>query len=459
MNFQSNIEIHAGQAMLKLVAWMRRQPWLLVVYQRFPQGWRDRASRMLVPRNLKKTKLPVLPVPDQHHDAAATDAMGRQSSVPFAYPSSAGVNIFAYFRGQFGLGESARLYARALIDSGYPVALHDIDISAPHGWDDRSLDRYIGDVAPYRVSLVFVNPDYLAQALASIGRAKMEGRYVIACWFWELEHIPEDWSWALDQVDEIMVASAFVERAFRRVTDKPILRVPIPISDTEDSGLAREQFGLPGESFIFLNTFDFNSSWHRKNPLAAIRAFRSAFPGTRENVRLLIKSSNGHRYRDQLHQLLAATAGDPRILVRDDVIDRRHVRALQRCADAYISLHRAEGFGLGLAEAMALGKPVIGTAWSGNLEFMTADNSCLVDYRLVPVGDSEYLHAANCEWAEPQVGHAAEFMGRIVSEPAFARSIGDRAARDIRDHLSPSAASQRIIERLDRLGTALDRED
>lgn len=459
MNFQSNIEIHAGQAMLKLVAWIRRQPLLQLVYQRFPQSWRARASQVLVARNLKKTRLPVLPVPGPRGDTASADATGREQLVSPAYPPSAGVNIFAYFRGQFGLGESARLYARALIGAGYPVALHDIDISAPHGWDDRSLDRHIGDAAPYRASLIFVNPDYLAQALASIGRAKMEGRYVIACWFWELERVPDDWLWALDQVDEIMVASAFVERAFRRVTGKPILRVPIPISDSGDSGLTREQFGLPDDSFIFLNTFDFNSSWHRKNPLAAIEAFATAFPRMQENVRLLIKSSNGHRYPEQLHQLLAAAAGDPRILVRDDVIDRRHVRALQRCADAYISLHRAEGFGLGLAEAMALGKPVIGTAWSGNLEFMTAHNSCLVDYRLVPVGHGEYVHAANCVWAEPDVVHAAAFMDRIVSDPAFARTIGDRAALDIRDGLSSAAASQGIIQRLDRLGTTRDLQD
>ena len=407
MNFQSNIEIHAGQAMLKLMAWIRRQPWLQVVYERFPQSWRVRASQVVVARNLKKARLPVLPVPGPHREAAPADAIGSEQRTCTEYPQSAGVNIFAYFRGQFGLGESARLYARALIEAGYPVALHDIDISAPHGWDDRSLDHCIGDAAPHRVNLIFVNPDYLAQAMESIDRAKMEGRHVIACWFWELERIPEEWLWAVEQVDEIMVASAFVERAFRQVTDKPILRVPVPIGETEDSGLTREQFGLPGDSFIFLNTFDFNSSWHRKNPIAAIRAFRLAFPRAREDVALLIKSSNGHRYPEQLHQLLAAASGDPRILIRDDVIDGRHVHALHRCADAYVSLHRAEGFGLGLAEAMALGKPVIATGWSGNMEFMTTHNSCLVDYRLVPVGDSEYVHAANCEWAEPDVGHAA----------------------------------------------------
>jgi glycosyltransferase involved in cell wall biosynthesis len=441
--------------MLKLVAWVRRQPWLHVVYQRFPQRWRDRASGMVVARNLKKTKLPVLPVPVPHHDGVPADAIGREPGVPIAYPPSAGVNIFAYFRGQFGLGESARLYARALIDSGYPVALHDIDISAPHGWGDRSLDRYIGDVAPYRVNLIFVNPDYLAQALASIDRAKMEGRYVIACWFWELERVPDDWLWAVQQVDEIMVASAFVEQAFRQVTDKPILRVPIPISDAGDSGLAREQFGLPRDSFIFLNTFDFNSSWHRKNPIAAVKAFRLAFPRMREDVRLLIKSSNGHHYPEQLHQLLAAAAGDPRILVRDDVIDRRHVHALQRCADAYVSLHRAEGFGLGLAEAMALGKPVIGTAWSGNLEFMTAENSCLVDYRLVPVGEDEYPHAQGTQWAQVDIEHAAASMRRVVDAPGFASRIGAQAAADIRDKLSPVTAGSKIIERLNRLVAVL----
>ena len=455
MSFYSNIEVHMGQTTLKLVAWIRRQSWLRLIYQHFPQTWRDRASGIVVARTLRRAKLPALPVPTL--DPASVSTIAKAESRRFGeYPASAGVNIFAYFRGQFGLGESARLYARALIDLGYPVALNDIDIAVPHGLGDRSLDQHIGDTAPHRVNLIFVNPDYLMQALASIDRAKMEGRYVIACWFWELERIPDDWLWALDKVDEIMVATAFVEQAFRHVTDKPILRVPIPITDVDDSGLTREQFGLSPDKFIFLNTFDFNSWWRRKDPIAVINAFRLAFPRSRDDVQLLIKSSNGHRYPEQLHQLLSASSGDPRIFVRDEVIDRRHVRALQRCADAYVSLHRAEGFGLGLAEAMSLAKPVIATAWSGNLEFMTPENSCLVNYRLAPVGEDEYPHARSAQWAQVDVEHAAVLMKRVVDDPGFARRIGAQAAADIRDKLSPVTLGRKIIERLNRLAIAFE---
>jgi glycosyltransferase involved in cell wall biosynthesis len=120
------------------------------------------------------------------------------------------------------------------------------------------------------------------------------------------------------------------------------------------------------------------------------------------------------------------------------------MRALQRCADSYVSLHRAEGFGLGLAECMALGKPVIGTAWSGNLDFMTNANSCLVDYRLVPVGEGEYQYAEGMQWAEADVDHAAACMKRLVDAPGFASSLGAQAGVDIRNRLSPSGAARAI---------------
>jgi glycosyltransferase involved in cell wall biosynthesis len=340
------------------------------------------------------------------------------------------------------------MYGRALIESGCPVALHDIAIDLPHGLEDRSLDAHIGDAATYGISIIFVNPDYLDEALRHIGEAKLKGRYLIACWFWELEQIPEDWLPALDLVDEILVATAFVERAFRRVTDKPILRVPLPLCPVPDSGLGREDFGLAPDRLVFLVTFDFNSWIHRKNPFAAVEAFQRAFPPERDDVQLLLKSSNGYRHPDNFLSLLALGQRDPRIVIRDEVIDRAHVHALQRCADIYVSLHRAEGFGLGLAESMALGKPVIGTAWSGNLEFMNADNSCLVDYAMVPVGDGEYPHPPGAKWAQADVEHAAMHMRRLADDHPYAVALGQRAREDVLRTLSPRSAADAIAARL-----------
>jgi glycosyltransferase involved in cell wall biosynthesis len=307
---------------------------------------------------------------------------------------------------------------------------------------------------PHAVNLIFVNPDYLEQAMAAIGSERLGSRYTIACWFWELEKFPEEWLPALKLVDEVMVSTRFIETAVAQVTDKPVWRAPLAVGEVPDSGLMRADFGLDEDAFVFLNSFDFNSFLTRKNPLAAIDAFRRAFADGHENVRLLIKTGNGHRHPEKLRELLNAVADDRRILVRDEVIDRADLQALQRCIDAYVSLHRAEGFGLGLAECMRMGKPVIATAWSGNMEFMTPENSCLVDYTLVSVGEGEYLHWAGQRWAEADVDQAAAYMRRLVEDPAFAARVGAQAALDIRRTLSPAVTAQQIIGRMEALASS-----
>lgn len=434
-----------AQRLLGLSAWIRGQTWLQPIYRRFPQSLRNRVSFLLASRASKRSRF------------QRTANWMRPVSSPSTQVVSGlevegvGVNLFGYLRGQFGLAESARMYARSLIGAGYPTALYDVSIDLPHGMDDRSLDDRLGQDAPYPVSIIFVNPDYLESALKHIGEARLRGRYLIACWFWELQDIPNEWLRAIDLVDEIMVASTFVKDAFQRVTDKPVFCVPQPVTPTSDSGLQREDFGLERDAFIFLCTFDFNSWVHRKNPFAVIEAFRRAFPAERSDVRLLVKSSNGHRHPDKLLKLLNASAQDPRIVVRDEVIDRAHVHALQRCTNVYVSLHRAEGFGLGLAECMLMGKPVIATRWSGNLDFMDDSNSCLVDCTLIPVGEGEYPHPDGANWADADVDHASRHMRRLADDPTFAEGLGMRAAADVARKLSPKAAAECLIRRIESI--------
>lgn len=431
--------------LLNFSAWLRRQPWLKAVYRRFPARLRNRASEAFAARTSRQLKFARTPRWEHDYHPATVPASTTKS----ANAAAAGVNIFAYVRGQFGLAEGARQYARALLAEGYPVAIHDIDIDIPHGMGDRSLEPYISDEAPYAVNLIFVNPDYLDQAVVSIGRERLGDRHTIACWFWELERFPDSWRPALNSVDEVMVSTTFIRRAVAAVTDKPVWTVPLPIDNSLDSGLTRADFGLAENDFIFLCSFDFNSFLARKNPHAAIQAFRLAFTGHRSNVRLLVKSINGHRHPEKLRMLLNAIGSDERVILRDEVIDREDLCALERCVDAYISLHRAEGFGLALAECMRLGKPAIATAWSGNMEFMTAENSCLVNYKLVPVGEGEYPHRERQRWAEPDVAHAAKLMRELVEDPGLAARIGARAAHDIRTKLSPHTAAQEIIRRIE----------
>ncbi|KAA0072043.1 glycosyltransferase [Rhodanobacter sp. T12-5] len=438
--------------LLNLSAWIRRQPWLKAVYRHFPAVFRNRLSGALAARVREQIRFKRTPNWRGRPHPPGLELAA--SAARAEYDDAVGVNIFAYVRGQFGLAEGARLYARALMAEGYPVAIHNIDIDIPHGMDDTSFDSRITDELPYGVNLIFVNPDHLEEAINSIGRQRMGNRHTIACWFWELEVFPSEWLPALQLVDEIMVSTGFIETAVGHVTDKPVWHVPLPVDEGHDSGLMRSDFGLDEDSFVFMNSFDFNSSLERKNPQAVIKAFRLAFADGRADVRLLIKSSNGHRHLEKLQELLAAAVGDPRIMVRDEVIGRGDVAALQRCVDAYVSLHRAEGFGLGLAECMRLGKPVIATAWSGNMDFMTADNSCLVDYQLVPVGEGEYVHHAGQRWAEASVEHAAALMRQVVGDPEFAVRIGAQAAHDIRERLSPHLSAQRIIRRVEALSSS-----
>lgn len=438
-----------GIWLMSLPAWIRRQPWLKAVYRHFPLSVRLKMSEALAER--ARAQLRFKRTANWQRGARRPGPIGTNACAD--YTTAIGVNIFAYARGQFGLAEGARLYARALLAEGYPVAIHNIAIDMPHGMNDNSLDAHVGEETPYGVNLIFVNPDFLAEAIASIGRERLGDRYLIACWFWELEVFPEAWLPALALVDEIMVSTCFIEKAVGRVTNKPVWRVPLPVGEATDSGLMRADFGFDDDAFIFLSSFDFNSFLTRKNPLAVIKAFQLAFADGEPDVRLLIKSSNGHRHPAKLQELLAAASGDQRVIVRDEVIDRSDIQALQRCVNAYVSLHRAEGFGLGLAECMRLGKPVIATAWSGNMDFMTDANSCLVDYNLVPLHEGEYLHCDGQHWAEPSVSHAAEQMRRIVDDGDFAARIGARAAQDIRDSLSPQVAAQQIIQRLEALSS------
>lgn len=429
----------------KMMAWLHAQAWINRAYRKLPLGWRQALGVTLAKRLSARTHFTRTAAWAHRLPAAKTLAMPAARDIP-------GVNILGYLSGQFGLAESARLYAGALISQGTPVALFDIELALPHSQNDRTFERYLTRDLPYPVSIIFVNPDYFERALEHIGRERLKGHHLIACWFWELPQIPSSWKPALAQVDEILVASRFIEDAVRLATDKPVLRVPLPLPETFiDSGLQRSDFGLEEDHFVFLLTFDFNSWIARKNPYAALRAFQLAFGDGRDDVRLVVKTTNGHRHPSLLQALLDATTADARIIVRDQVLDRGHVAALQRCCDAYVSLHRAEGFGLGLAECMAMGKPVIATAWSGNLEFMDPDNSMLVDYRLTEVRDGEYPHEPGDMWAEADVHNAAAAMRKLQQDSAFALELGRRAEQSVKASLAPKSAALTINARLNEL--------
>lgn len=354
-----------------------------------------------------------------------------------------GVNVFGYLRAESGVGEHTRLLVAAVKQAGIPYSVTDFPQSTSrqqHPYDDWGHPRPIFDV-----QVVGVNADELPRFVELQAEPAFGERYTIALWAWEVEEFPDPMAASARFVDEIWANSSFSARAIAAKVGCPVFPFPLPIAAPPASGLGRADLKLP-DGFLVLFCFDFDSVFERKNPLAAVEAFRRAFrPG---QAHLVLKSVNGERHPRQLARLLAAAAGRPDVLVRDGYLTAPEQAALLRCCDAYVSLHRAEGFGLTLGEAMALGKPVVATGYSGNLDFMHEDNSFLVDYRLVPVPPESGPYPPSTCWAEPDVDAAAEQLRRVFHDRAACRRRCERALADIARFHSPAARAGWIARRL-----------
>ncbi|QYR52740.1 glycosyltransferase [Lysobacter soyae] len=354
-----------------------------------------------------------------------------------------GVNLFGFFLGDFGLAESARAYARALIGAGIPVALNNISLPIAHSSTNRELKDLIVDSAPHDITLVFANPDQMLRPEFDPVASRYAGTKVIGCWFWELEQIPDGWLPALEHVDGLLAASEFVERSFKAATTKPTICVPIPLTETAGGGLTRGDFGLPENTFIFLTCFDFASSIQRKNPFATIEAFKRAF-NSAENVMLLVKCSNGFKFPVELRELLNAAASDRRIRVVDQIIEHAHMVSLQRSCDVFVSLHCSEGFGLALAECMAMGMPVIATGWSGNVDFMKNAWPGLVRFTLEPVTGAQYESANPAAlWAVADLQDASSKMRLAFDARSNENGIQNRQI--VRQFLDPKRCATNLL--------------
>lgn len=332
--------------------------------------------------------------------------------------ASLGVNAVGYLRGGLGLGQAARLYIQALHEAGVPVRTTTVDVNLPAvvGPDGRRAQVKTTDFADLHVegelpfNLVCVNAPELPALHASLGQEFFEDRYTIGVWAWEVDVIPPSWDRAFGLVDEIWVYSRYVQEIISNASPVPVVRIPLPIVAPPPGGdIAGLQ--IP-DGFAFLFLFDFYSTLQRKNPLGLVEAFTRAFePG--EGPQLVLKSHNGDFKPERLARLREAAGDRPDIHIVDRFLTASEMAALMRRADCYVSLHRAEGFGLTLGETMALGKPVIATGFSANLDFMTAENSYLVRHSETVVGEEGENYPAHGTWAEPDLEHAAQLMREV----------------------------------------------
>ena len=438
-----------GQALLRLLGWGKRQAWLARWYARLPMGWRMAVRRRAYVYS--GVPMPFAPLPRMPRAQREPAAFAAAHSASRQGDAQAGVNLIGYARGEFGVAENVRSYARALEQARHPFLIRNFYVGVASRQEDRSMERHFSEALRYPVNVFFINADQMQVARDALGAEAFADRRNIGYWVWELERFPRAWDGAFDLVDEVWTPTEFVRGAIAANTAKPVLKMPKAIEFAAPAGMDRAHFGLPRDAFVFLYSYDFNSFASRKNPQAAIAAFRRAFADNRRDVRLVIKSTNGERFREQLAALAQGVADDPRIGVRDGFLSRAEMFALQNNVDCYVSLHRAEGFGLGMAECMYLGKPVIATAYSGNMEFMDRDTACLVDYKLVPVGENEYPFWQGQHWADADVDHAAQCMRRVAGEREYAQRVGAAAAASIRRSNSKAVCAAAMTARLAEL--------
>jgi glycosyltransferase involved in cell wall biosynthesis len=365
-----------------------------------------------------------------------------------------GFNLIGFATANFGTGVALRNTAAVLKRAGFPFCVLDIDPGGNRTGHDFSTQSHAvraGEKLPYPVNLFHMNPPHLEGLFRDLpDLVQTRGRMNVCVPFWELPRLPLSWKAMLEAMDLVLAPSLFIKSAVDEVvTGTPCLYYKQAFSLPE-AVPDRERWGLPPGKTVFLFSFDISSGIQRKNPLAVMEAFQSAFPGG--DAVLLVKINNPGLNAEAgmvVDRFKAMAAQVPGVRILDRSLDFTEVVSLYASADVFVSLHRGEGLGLGMMESMALGKPVIATGWSGNMDFMDEDNSCLVPYQLVPVAEGSQYQAisrgVDQVWAEPSVEAAAGWMARLAASPGLRLEIGMKAKNSLTRHLHD--AFQAIIFR------------
>lgn len=361
-----------------------------------------------------------------------------------------GVNLFGHALGRLGIGEEVRMAAKSLEAVDIPFVVRNVAAPAA-GEEERPDGLRLAESSPYDLNLFCMTGISTVGANVAAKGELMKGRYSIGCWPWELPEWPSAWSHAWDYTDEVWATSRFTYDSYMRSATVPVLHVPHAVVADASEGYRRADFGLPDKAFLFCFSFDGLSSLARKNPRAVISAFQRAFPTHERGVGLVLKGIRAPQASPRWTDLVKAARDDPRIVLIDESMSRGQLLDLYRCIDVYVSLHRSEGFGRNIAEAMLLGKPVIVTAHSGNMDFTLHDNTALVPARLRMVREGEYPFGAGQLWADPDVDIAAELMRRMVEDRTWREGLAERAQQYIARAHSPQTVGEAWARRLDEL--------
>lgn len=359
-----------------------------------------------------------------------------------------GVDVFGYLKAELGVGEAGRLVCSALAAAGVPVSAinHKATVSR------QKYDFKTDDIGQYKTLFMAINADQLHGACEYLGEEFLENRYVIGQWFWELEELPERYQRSFELVDEIWAPTMFIKEAIEKKAPSTInvVHMPLPlVTPPVDHSISRKKFGI-GVGYAFLFTFDFLSVLKRKNALGVIDAYCAAF-SPNDGAVLVVKTINGEKRLPELEKVRWKIRDRKDIVIFDKYLDVEQSSALMNICDCYVSLHRSEGLGLTMAEAMLLGKPVIATAYSGNMDFMTAETALLVPWEYVAVGEGAEGYPVDAMWAEPDLTIASSMMRKVFQDREFGLALGDRAKHDLQTRFSPEATGARMKNRLETI--------
>jgi GT2 family glycosyltransferase/glycosyltransferase involved in cell wall biosynthesis len=364
-----------------------------------------------------------------------------------------GINVFGPFAATSGLGTAARGLLAALQTLGVAIELHPFDVS-------RALPRITRaerERRPkYRINLIMANADQMARLTSLYATGFFDDAYNIAVWAWELAAFRSDWHGSFAAVDEVWTNSDFEVASIGAVSPVPVHKIRLPVEvASAPAAEGRDMFGIPRRRLVFLVAFDVGSTAARKNPRLVVDAFRAAFAHD-ENVFLVIKFHASAVDPVITRQLTQALRGAENVLVIADRLSEPDMALLRAACDCFVSAHRSEGFGLNIAEFMALGKPVIATAYSGNLEFFDESVGYPIAYKLVEVESQVGPYMPHSVWAEPDRDSLICAFRQVYEDQPQAWARGRAGAARMREHFSPARIGQDIRRRLHEIGLAAD---
>ncbi len=430
-----------GVAFTNLLAWAGRVTGL-PLWQRFRAQRRNRQLRLAS----LATADGELIYDFSRRDAPCVPAFLRQHA-------QLGLNIVGFLTADLGVGESARCMVRAADAAGLPSALVPLKLHCRNRLGDQTFAARLQDANPHPVNVIHVDPPAARDLDHHHGHGFRAGKYNIGYFAWELPEFPDAWLPSFDYFDEIWCPSDFTAAAVREKAPVPVLTMPHAIAfsrPAESRAELRARFDLPADRFLFLSLFDLNSYAERKNPRAAIAAFRaSGLAG--HGAALVLKVHNAETNTADFAALQDSVRDLPDTILLAETLSRADLYALEAACDCFVSLHRSEGFGLAVAECMYLGKPVVSTDWSATAEYVTPATGCPVRAPLVTLERNHGPYAQGAIWADPDPAHAAEQMRALAADPARAARLGAAARTAIETRFAPAVIGARYRRRLEVL--------